>query len=254
MKHKFCKVCGKLLYNGNKSGYCVKHLPRTGKNNPFYGKTHSKEVREVLSSKCAEATRKKWEDAEYRNRVITGATGKKRSEEFKETQRKNALKQFQDENQRKIRAEKMHESWITGKIIATEHPSYNCSKIETLFFEMLQEKLPITIKRKEILRYKDKNGDNKYLYPDGVIEEYKIIIEFQGAFWHASPSIYLPEDIVHHDYTAQFIWDRDEEKKKILESLGYVVIYAWDDDFKPNKEKYIETFIQRLYNKINEFS
>ena len=91
MEKKYCKVCGKELNRHNKSGYCVEHLPRTGENNPFFGKTHKKETVELLKQKCAEATKKLWENDEYRKKVIDGATGIKRSDEFKETQQKNCM-------------------------------------------------------------------------------------------------------------------------------------------------------------------
>ena len=52
-----------------------------------------------------------WQDEEYRNKVIQNATGLKRDEKFKETQRQNAYKQFQDKHQRDIRSERMKQTW-----------------------------------------------------------------------------------------------------------------------------------------------
>ena len=105
--NRTCPTCGVRISDKNKSGFCKKHLDRTGENNPFFGKTHSKETREILKIKCKEATTKMWQDEEYRNKVIQNATGLKRDEKFKETQRQNAYKQFQDKHQRDIRSERM---------------------------------------------------------------------------------------------------------------------------------------------------
>ena len=50
---KKCKICGKILSDRNKSGYCISHLPRSGANNPFFGKKHKKEVIEKMKKKCS---------------------------------------------------------------------------------------------------------------------------------------------------------------------------------------------------------
>ena len=44
MEKKYCKICGKELSKNCKTGYCIKHLPRNGENNPFFGKTHKKDT------------------------------------------------------------------------------------------------------------------------------------------------------------------------------------------------------------------
>lgn len=45
---KYC-VCGKKIAPEN--NYCIKCLPRNGKNNPFYGKKHTDETKKILSEK-----------------------------------------------------------------------------------------------------------------------------------------------------------------------------------------------------------
>jgi len=92
MEKKYCKICGKELNRHNKTGYCVKHLPRNGENNPFFGKTHKKDTIESMKKKCSEASKKLWENKEYRNKVITNATGVKRTDGFKEIQKKTCIK------------------------------------------------------------------------------------------------------------------------------------------------------------------
>ena len=65
---KTCKICGKKLSDLNKSGFCNIHRDRTGANNPFFGKHHSKEILDKAKEKCRAASIKKWEDPEYRAR------------------------------------------------------------------------------------------------------------------------------------------------------------------------------------------
>lgn len=254
MKEKrYCKVCGKELSRKNKTGYCSIHLPRTGENNPFYGKTHSKKTKEILKNKCAEATKKLWEDETYRNKVITNATGIKRSDEFKKNQSINALKQFKNESQRKIRVEKMKENWEKGLITKNHHDSINVSKQEKEFINMLTEN-GFDISHKNFT-YVDKITNRKrFLIPDGIYEEGKIILEYNGSFWHADPTRgYNENDIIHHDITAKEIWKRDEEKYNIYKSNGYNVFVAWSDQYLNNKEKCLEEFKKFLKDvKINK--
>lgn len=245
----YCKTCGKELNRHNRSGYCFKHLPRTGENNPFYGKTHSKETIEKLKVNCAKASKKMWENEEYRNKVINNATGLKRSDEFKNKQRRNALKQFEDPEQRRIRAEKMKESWQNGAITYQVHDSINVSKQEKEFISLLEENGYKIVN--ETFYYIDKeNGKQKYLYPDGIYEEEMVIIEFNGSFWHADPKRgYKEDDIIHHGITAKEIWDRDKEKYDIYTSRGFKVFTIWSDEYIKNKDNCVKKF-KKFVNEI----
>ena len=54
-----CSHCGKLINDNNKSGFCGKcyvKYGKSGKNNPFYGKKHTKETIENIRNKCAKAS------------------------------------------------------------------------------------------------------------------------------------------------------------------------------------------------------
>ena len=46
--NRTCPTCGIRISDKNKSGFCNKHRDRTGINNPFFGKTHSKDTKEIL--------------------------------------------------------------------------------------------------------------------------------------------------------------------------------------------------------------
>lgn len=242
MEKKYCKICGKEFSKNCKTGYCIKHLPRNGENNPFFGKTHKKDTIENMKKKCSEASKKLWENDEYRNKVISNVTGVKRSEDFKETQRNHALKQFENEEQKRLRSKIMHDNWQNGTIIFKMHESINESKEEKEFIGLI-EKLGYKISFNSFLY--EKNDRKRHLFPDGIIEDEKIIIEYNGSFWHADPSRgYKDSDIIHHGITAKEIWDRDLEKIKTYESNGYYVFTVWSDSFLMNKNKCVEKFIK----------
>ncbi len=79
----------------------------------------------------------------------------------------------------------------------------------------------------------------------------KTIIEVQGVFWHAKPTIYKPTDILLGKLTAQEIWDKDLRKKKLAESHGYSIIYIWEDDIRSAKDT--ESLIKLVKERIDEY-
>jgi hypothetical protein len=69
----YCKKCGKLLTKKNrKTDYCTTHRDRTGANNPFFGKTHTKETIESNKIKASKKIKTRWKDPVYRKKVIDG--------------------------------------------------------------------------------------------------------------------------------------------------------------------------------------
>lgn len=248
MEKRYCKKCGKLLSKNCKGEYCNIHRDRTGVNNPFFGKKHSEETKKKLIKSCSEASKKLWENDEYRKKVIENATGIKRSDEFKEKQRLNAILQFKNEEQRKLRSNSMKESWKKGLITSTEHLSTNSSKQEKEFIALLSESLGKEIETKKSILYK-KDKIKKHIFPDGLLKDEKIVLEFNGSFWHADPRFFNSDDIVHHGITAKNIWKRDKEKINELKKLGYKVFVIWSKDYLDNKNKTILS----IKNKIEKY-
>jgi len=88
-------------------------------------------------------------------------------------------------------------------------------------------------------------------YPDAKLEVYlpdvkkavdiyipsiKMVVECHGDYWHCNPSKCSPEyynKLVH--LTAREIWDRDDEKRKLLESNGYTFQIVWENTNKTFK-------------------
>lgn len=240
--NKHCPDCGRRLSDKNKSGYCNKHRDRTGPNNAFWGKTHTDSTKAILKEKCKDATRKMWEDESYRSLVIEHMTGLTRSDEFKETQRNNALKQFTDDSQRRMRSDRMKETWKTGAITWSPHYSPNFSKEQLRFGEALKLALG---DRGSLLETKNSiKVNDRWIMPDLIYKN--VVIEYNGDFWHANPSTYKADDVMHHGILAKDIWEHDNERYTYLESLGYMIIKVWASEYKKDATKVISDVVQQI--------
>jgi len=80
----------------------------------------------------------------------------------------------------------------------------------------------------------------------------KIIIKFNGDFWHANPKIY--EKTWQHPIlkeSALSIWEHEKKKLNRAKALGYKTLIIWESDFKQNKEKTLLN-VFNFIKKINE--
>lgn len=71
--------------------------------------------------------------------------------------------------------------------------------------------------------------------PDILIEDYKLVIEVQGDYWHANPTLHKEDEIFNTVYgplKAKEIWVKDQIRKEHIESFGYKVIYIWTSDLE----------------------
>jgi group I intron endonuclease len=86
--HVHCIVCGKRVCGSKKGSpnkkYCIKHTPKDGVDNPFYGKTHTEEVKKKISEQqkqlyidhpekkdeVSNMFKEMWKDDEYRNNIL----------------------------------------------------------------------------------------------------------------------------------------------------------------------------------------
>ncbi len=77
----------------------------------------------------------------------------------------------------------------------------------------------------------------------------KIVFELQGDYWHANPEIYQDPDTRQ---TLSII--RDKLKREYFESLGFIVLYIWESEFKTNPEKIKEQVAHLVGDDKNEAS
>ena len=76
------------------------------------------------------------------------------------------------------------------------------------------------------------------------------IIEFNGDYWHCNPNIYQPT-YTHKviGLSAKDIWEADNNKKKLIEQEGFLVMVVWESEYKSNPIKTIEKCINFIYDK-----
>lgn len=89
---------------------------------------------------------------------------------------------------------------------------------------------------------------------DILIEDYKIVIECQGDFWHANPIKYKESDTFdtfEGRKTAKELWQRDKARKEQIESFGYIVIVIWESELNHNRQD-VEKSILNAINKIKK--
>jgi len=89
---------------------------------------------------------------------------------------------------------------------------------------------------------------------DFYLNEFKIILEIQGDYWHANPSMYYPDDLIHYistKITAQNIWDKDKKKADIAKQKGFLVIYIWESEMIILNEKELKSLIIQKLREID---
>jgi len=227
-----CEKCKTIIPCTNKQGKCNICRDRTGENNPFYNKHHSEQSKLELSKKCSIAIKEKWLDKDYREKVIR-LSSKPRNPNFGKEQSSRVKKWFNDNPiQKEIRSIIMKKSWEDGLIVKNGY-SCNSSHLEKQFFQELKE---ININLKE--KYTIKIG-KKWLFPDIIDIDKRLIIEFFGDYWHCNPEIYK-ENYEILGITSKYIWNNDNIRIQKLKSSGYNVIIVWESDYKKDKNQVLE--------------
>lgn len=79
------------------------------------------------------------------------------------------------------------------------------------------------------------DGNRNYYY-DICDPAKRKIIEYNGDYWHANPSKYAEDQIVHSNKTAKQIWESDANKLAIIKALGYNVLIIWESEYLKNKK------------------
>lgn len=136
-------------------------------------------------------------------------------------------------------------------------PTGPTSKLAKECFLEIYNKLPEKIKAdcrflpltKEFGKY----GNNRYNYYDFVIPSLKFCIEFNGNYWHANPELYEANHIFSYwdnKMTAQEVWNKDKLKYDILINEGFTVNIIWEKNYRDNKEKVINEYVNKIITLI----
>jgi very-short-patch-repair endonuclease len=100
----------------------------------------------------------------------------------------------------------------------------------------------------EVIRY-DKVHNRHYRY-DYVDFTKKIVIEYNGDFWHCNPEQYESNHI-HKimNVSASYLWEKEKIKKEWMEKRGYDVLTIWDSEYRKNPQQTLDKCIKFLNNK-----
>ncbi len=83
------------------------------------------------------------------------------------------------------------------------------------------------------------------------IQGTRILIEIQGDYWHANPQVFNKDDILKFpggNVTAFSVWERDEHKKNIASSYGYITVYLWESNMKKMSDNALKEWIKDVIN------
>lgn len=232
-----CHECGKLSkeinYNRKKFAteeYICPTCCKSGERNPFYGKSHDREMIEATKDTLRKISQDKWKDPEYRAKVVKGVS-KPRREGFKTEQSARITQWYKDHpEQRELRSKHMQNSWEDGKIEPSTVAKCNRSKGERELFKFIYESFPDNKVNNDSIII-----DGRHFLPDICIDN-KVIIEYYGNFWHGNPAMYEESDAVGHKSTAGELWERDKKRVDMLKDAGYSVFIIWEKDYLADKE------------------
>ena len=81
---------------------------------------------------------------------------------------------------------------------------------------------------------------------DIYLPDLKLGLEFDGIYWHADSRFYKEDEIIYRKgLSAKQIWEKDEAKNKLAESLGIKLIRIKEYDWVNNQEE-IKEYIKSL--------
>lgn len=81
-----------------------------------------------------------------------------------------------------------------------------------------------------------------------------IILEVNGTYWHCDQRFYKKDDIIkrgEENYTVSDIWEKDNIKRKNVESYNYKMYYIWEYDMKNMSDDEILNFINNIIENEN---
>lgn len=210
-KKKICKKCSQSLH--------------CGKNNPFYGKKHTKETKEKISkTKMGISTSDHMKQPKYKK--LFSELGKKRFEsgkyEWLRTKMSNAMK------------EKIANNNIKG---------YIRSKAEDEIINLLKKENIECIPNYKI--------ESKIF--DIFIPKLNLLIEYNGDYWHCNPKKYSSDYFnVKKQKTAKEIWEYDQKKLDLAIENGYLITIIWESEYKKNNKiilKIVKSYDRKFKNK-----
>lgn len=188
-------------------------VSRMGENNPYYlmdeesrarvryWEYKSEEELKEIRSRSGDALKKKYESGEVVPYAILNPEWEK--ENLKK--RREGYERWLKENKEGIRLPTSKKERKIGKILVSLGKKFS----------------------------KQFNIEGERFRYDFMLKEEKLIIEFNGTYWHCDPRKY-EENFFHtkKQKTAKEIWEYDKQKRIHAEKNGYGYLVIWEDDIR----------------------
>lgn len=162
--------------------------------------------------------------------------GTKKWNEYCERQSYTKSKEYIIQTHGEAEYKRIQKDRLRGAIKSINSQNFNdYSKISQDFFR----ELDILLEKQYDTYYKTKNDEYcvsaqyNFYFIDYYIKDLKIAIEFNGDYWHANPKSYDKNFVIKQcNATAEEIWQRDEDRYKILkEEFGIKTYIIWESEY-----------------------
>jgi G:T-mismatch repair DNA endonuclease (very short patch repair protein) len=194
-------------------------LATQGKNNPFYGKKHTNEIKSIIKQKVS---------SYYNNMSLEDK--KKLSNQMSDIQKKLYTKDPKKYINDKKKA---------AQVSLNRHIRYKINKIETIVLNKIKE-MGLDFEYSVILDYKQFDFGSK---------KYRILLEVQGDYWHGNPKIYKKTQL---NNTQKRNIQRDKEKIKFADKHNMKLYHIWESDIIDNNFSVLEEIKNEIYARTNK--
>lgn len=231
-------------------------INRTGKNNPFYGKKHSKETRIKMSI----ARKKRIISKETCKKISNSHKGKIFSDEHKKNISKSLLGHKRTKGYKHSLKSKLNMSKAQkGKIISEEQKkkisdTLKGRKLSEQHIENIRtatikyRRTSIELKTEEfLLASKIKHILQKNICKHSVdffIPKYNLCLFADGDYFHANPEFFNDDLIIRGGVLAKDRRIHDEEVNKDLIDNGFNVVRLWENEINSNNFNKLKNFIK----------
>lgn len=237
-----CKCgCGEyteITYNGGAhfADYCFGHASRIH-NNWGHNEKAKERSAETRKEQYKNGTRIQWNKGKSWDETYTISERNKLLKILKNKERKNKIRAKlkgipkSEEQKKKLREifnteEYKNKSRNTLLKRLNSGQFFISSKEETDFINEFIKPLNIEF----ITQYYIKDI---HQYCDVFIPNKKLIIEFNGTYWHADPRKYSENNLT--SYQKERV-EKDNEKKKWADEHGFKLLTIWEEDYKKDKK------------------
>lgn len=195
---KHCEKCGEEIHRHSKQ-WCMNCVPKSGRDNPFFGKKHSKETCEKLSK--IRKGKNYWK-------------GRKHTQDSKD----KMSKYRKDKWQKMSNEEKKTHLAILRNLLQKQLSNKSMTRPEKIVQIFLQSK---NISHKYSHSMYDK------FFVDFWLPQNNTIIEVFGDYWHGNLDVF---DILSDSQKRQK--KKDKSRVAYLTKCGHSVIVMWEKDLK----------------------